>query len=376
MMSSSSAELLISSDDRLVNCHGAWTVTGVADLAKNIDKINFPDDAEIIVDGAKITAMDTAGAWLLLKLQERLLKQGRKIIWQGFSKEHVALLDLIKEEKDALTKPIPAAPRKGLLYLIGENAYFRYLKNLDLIGFIGEIALSFANLLKKPKEIQWRAFLNVIDETGYRALAIVALLSFAIGVVLAYQMGQQLKIYGANVYIVGLMSVGVLQEFGPLITAIIIAGRTSSSFTAQLGTMKINEEIDALQTMGISPVQRLVLPKIFGLIAAMPLLIVWADIFGMLGGMVMSKRLLDVGYIPFLIRMPQVTELQTFYNGLIKAPFFAAIISVVGCFQGFQVKYSADSVGKQTTRSVVQAIFLIILADALFSVIQPWQMIK
>ena len=164
----------------------------------------------------------------------------------------------------------------------------------------------------------------------------------------------------------------IFREFAPLITAIIVAGRTSSSFTAQIGSMKINEEIDALYTMGLSPIELIVVPKVLGILIIFPLLIFWADMFSTLGAMLMSKFMLHVGYIDFLSRLQESVGLKQMMLGLYKAPAFAILIALVGCFQGFQVEASADSVGSQTTKSVVQALFLIIIADATFSVVYSW----
>ena len=164
----------------------------------------------------------------------------------------------------------------------------------------------------------------------------------------------------------------IFREFSPLITAIIVAGRTSSAFTAQIGSMKINEEIDALNTMGLSPTELLVVPKVIGLLIVFPLIIFWSDIFSILGAMVMSKFMLDVGYYDFLTRLQITVGFKQMMLGLYKAPAFALLIALVGCFQGFRVQASADSVGSQTTRSVVQALFLIIIADASYSIIYSW----
>jgi phospholipid/cholesterol/gamma-HCH transport system permease protein len=212
-----------------------------------------------------------------------------------------------------------------------------------------------------------------VEVVGYQALPIIALLSFLIGVVLTYQMGLQLKTYGANIYIVNLTSLAILREFGPLITSIIVAGRTSSAFAAQLGMMKINEEFDAIQTMGLSTINRLVLPKLIGTVIAVPLLTIWANVFGVIGAMIMSKNMLSISYFDFLNRLQEVTELSTFWMGMSKAPVFALIIATVGCFQGFQVAGTAASVGQRTMISVVQAIFLIIIVDAMFSVLFSWR---
>jgi len=187
--------------------------------------------------------------------------------------------------------------------------------------------------------------------------------------VLAYQLGIQLQNYGANSFIVNLIGQAIFREFGPLITAIIGAGRTSAALTAQLGTMKINQEIDALKTMGFSPFDILVIPRVIAALIAFPLLIVWADIFGVLGGMIMTKAFFGTQYGDFLNRFQDVVDLTTLFVGLSKAPVFALIIAMVGCFQGLNVTLNADSVGIQTTKSVVQAIFLVIIADAIYSII-------
>ncbi|MHB1222257.1 MAG: MlaE family ABC transporter permease, partial [Gammaproteobacteria bacterium] len=213
------------------------------------------------------------------------------------------------------------------------------------------------------------AFANVIYSTGYLGLPIIGLLSFLIGVVLTYQMGLQLKTYGANIYIVDLLGLSVLREFSPLITAIMVAGRTGSAFTAQLGMMKLNQEIDALDTMGVTPGELLLLPRILGLTLVLPLLTVWADIFGVFGGMVMANNMLGISWYDFLHRFPNVIPLKNLLIGVGKAPIFALLIASIGCFQGMLVKGGAESVGRNTTRSVVLSIFFIIVADAAFSVI-------
>jgi phospholipid/cholesterol/gamma-HCH transport system permease protein len=190
-----------------------------------------------------------------------------------------------------------------------------------------------------------------------------------IGIVIAYQMGNQLRNYGANIFIVNLLGLSILREFGPLITAIMVAGRTGSAFTAQLGMMKINQEVDALNTMGVTPAQLLLLPRLIGLLIVLPLLTVWADIFGTIGGMVMANSLLGVTSHDFLQRFQHEIPLRALLIGLYKTPVFALLIGSIGCFQGMQVRDTADSVGKNTTKSVVLAIFFIIIVDAIFSVI-------
>jgi phospholipid/cholesterol/gamma-HCH transport system permease protein len=192
------------------------------------------------------------------------------------------------------------------------------------------------------------------------------------GVVIAYQSADQLQRFGANIFIADMVGLSMLRELSPLLTAIIVAGRSGSAYAAQIGTMKISEEIDALRTIGIRPQELLVQPKIIALVIALPLLTVYADVAGVLGGMLMANSMLDISYGVFLDRLEDALSLSSFLTGIIKAPVFAVIIALIGCFQGFQVSGGADSVGRQTTVSVVQSIFLVIVADALFSIIFNW----
>ncbi len=355
-----------------LQCQGDWTLNHLNLVIAQIRKIKLTTP-ELTVAGEAITAMDSAGAWTLAKILSALQQRGTKITLSGFHEKHQALLALVENEAAKLSEVIPPPAQLPVLARIGVATVAKLDQVHQFIAFLGEVAVNLWKNLHQLRSFQWRSFLNTIDETGYQALPIVALLSFAIGIVLAYQSANQLKNYGADAYIVSILGIAILQEFGPLITAIIIAGRTSSAFTAQIGTMKVNEEIDALSTMGLSPIRQLVLPKILGLIVALPLLVVWADIFGLLGGMMVTKNMLGIGPYNFILKFPKVIELSTFVYGLIKAPVFAAIIAQVGCFQGFRVTGTSDSVGRQTTKSVVQAIFLIIIADSIFSIILPWQ---
>lgn len=238
---------------------------------------------------------------------------------------------------------------------------------------IGDLGTRVFDAFGNWRRFQFPSIMSNLDSTGVQALPILALLSFLIGVVLAYQMGLQLTTYGANSFIAYLSGMAIFREFSPLITAIIVAGRTSSAFTAQLGSMKINEEIDALLTMGLSPTEHLVLPKVIGLLITFPLLIFWSDIFSILGSMFMAQNMLGISFIDFLERLRDSVGISQFRLGLYKAPAFALIIALVGCFQGFRVEPGTENnIGSQTTKSVVQSLFLIIIADAIYSIIYSW----
>jgi phospholipid/cholesterol/gamma-HCH transport system permease protein len=259
-------------------------------------------------------------------------------------------------------------PRYGLLSRTGRAAVGAALQGQAFLAFIGQVALAAAAALRRPRLVRWRVVLHEIQVGGFEALPIIGLTAFLLGVVVAYQGAEQLRHYGANVFVVELVGYAMLREFAPLISAIIIAGRSGSAHAAQIGTMLVNEEVDALRTIGIDPLQRLVLPKVMALAIALPLLTVFADLCGVFGGMVMARSQLDIGFAEFTDRFGRVMQGSALLLGLGKAFVFAFIIVMVGCFQGFRTEGGADSVGRQTTRSVVQAIFLVIVADALFSV--------
>lgn len=352
---------------------GAWCLSEMSDLSEHLQNIEWPKDKAITMNGEKIQTMDSAGAWLFHECEQALLANHNELVYVNFQSTHKKMLALVAKEAELIYQAAPPEEKKeSFLYNIGKEACDKTQQALNFLSLTGELWLFIAKGFRNFRVFHIPNICNAIYHSGYRALPILGLLSFLIGVVLTYQMGLQLQTYGANIFIVYLTGVAVLREFGPLIAAIIVAGRTSSSYTAEIGTMKVNEEIDALMTMGISPVQRIVLPKTLGLVIVFPLLIFWSDLFGILGSMMMSKIMLGIGYADFVLRMKTDVGINHYFIGLSKAPFFAAIIALVGCYQGFCVTFSSDSVGLQTTKSVVQAIFLIIIADAVFSVLYSW----
>jgi len=260
----------------------------------------------------------------------------------------------------------PALP--PLLERIGRNAEGQFRESVALLSFIGESAVAMAGSVAHPARMRWRPILFNIRSAGFDALPIVGVLAFLIGIVVAYQGANTLRQYGAHIFIVDLVGLSMLREFAPLVTAIIIAGRSGSAYAAQIGTMSVTEEIDAMRTVGIAPIEMLVLPKLIALAIVMPLLTVYADALGVFGGMLMSRSQLGVGFEEFLGRFAKAVSITDYMIGVLKAPVFAAIIAVVGCYQGFRTRGGPDSVGRHTTRSVVQSIFLVIVVDSLFSI--------
>lgn len=214
--------------------------------------------------------------------------------------------------------------------------------------------------------------MRFVELDGVRALPITGLLTFLVGIVIAYQGAEQLKKFGTNIFIVDLVGISLLREIAPLIVAILIAGRSGSAYAAEIGTMKVTEELDAVRTLGISPMNLLVLPRVLGLIIALPLLTVYADVVGVFGGMLIALGELNVSFVEFVTRFEEAVPLRHFLIGLGKAPFFAALIALVGCYQGFQIRGGVDDVGRHTTISVVQGIFLVIVFDAICSILLNW----
>lgn len=353
---------------RQLVCRGDFCIANLPALQTQLKKLSFPTSGTVTIKANGISKMDSAGAWLLNGAIAKFKRDGFTIALEGFSAPHAELFNMVQQRVDeeaAIPKPAElggyAEIGKYTIEALKEfNAYF---------SFIGKLAYEALRILPFPRHYRIGAITTVVFKNGFQALPIIALLSFMIGVVITYQLGLQLQTYGANVYIVDLLGLSILREFSPLLTAIMVAGRSGSAYTAQLGMMKINQEIDALDTLGVTPAELLLLPRITGLVISLPLLIVWADIFGIFGGMIMANNMLSVSFYDFMHRFPHVIPLRAFLIGLGKAPVFALIIASVGCFQGMRVKQDADSVGTNTTRSVVLGIFFIIVADAIFSIV-------
>lgn len=349
---------------------GSWTARGLGGLGSVQRPPRSDAKAELAIDAAQVEALDTAGAWALHRLLQQLREEGGVVSLHGLRPEFAKLLAAVEAQSPDPTRNLPlnGARPTSTLSALGRTAVAALQQGFDLLVFIGECSVALARCVAHPTRFRGRTVLYNLRSAGVDALPIVGLLSFLLGIVVAYQGADQLRRYGANIFVADLIGLSMLREFAPLITAIIIAGRSGSAYTAQIGTMVVTEEIDAMRTIGIAPLDLLVLPKIIALTIALPLLTVFADVLGVFGGMIMARAQLGVDFGDFLDRFALAVSVTAFLIGICKAPIFAIIIAVVGCFQGFRTTGGADSVGRQTTRSVVQAIFLVIVADALFSI--------
>jgi len=357
----------LQADGHRLLCSGDWSIHGIAGLSARLAQTAWPGQGELLIDFSRVEKLDTAGVCALYHLMQVRQQQGQPVQLDGMRPEQEALLRLVQARVAPMQAPVQRKPA-SLLEHLGRKAWHWLEQSHGMLQFIGENTLVLLRALRRPAHLRFRLILSNLQQAGFDALPIIGLLSFLIGMVVAFQGSIQLARFGANIYIADLIGLSMLRELAPMMVAIIVAGRSGSAFAAQIGTMKVSEEIDALRSMSISPLEILVLPKLLAMLIALPLLTVFADFLGVLGGMVVASIHLDVAAYAFLDRFDDAVKLSTFLFGIGKAPVFAIIITLVGCYAGFQAQGSADSVGRQTTTSVVQAIFLIIIADALFSI--------
>jgi len=341
---------------------GKWNLESVRQIEKKLR--NTPCDKKIIWDMSKVTEFDSAGVLLFIEYFKRF-KNEVSIEVVGYTAQQKEMYTLLIRDIAAPIKP------KKINYFekLGKQT-FAWLSDIkDFITFIGHLFTALLQTWANPKTIRIKETVYHIHQSGFNALIIIGLTSFLVGMVISYQGSVQLAKFGADMFIVDTVAISITRELGPMITAIVIAGRSGSAYTAEIGAMKITEEIAAMRTMGFDPYTFLVLPRIIALMIALPLLIFFSDIVGILGGMVASDMQLGISMTQFIDRLYEVLEVKHYILGMIKGPVFAFIIAAVGCFRGFQVSDNTESIGLHTTASVVNSIFLVIAFDALFSVI-------
>jgi phospholipid/cholesterol/gamma-HCH transport system permease protein len=348
-------------DGSMYRVAGALTITRAATTQREIDALHDP----VTIDLTDVNRMDTVGAWIVYRT---VRDRDAKVI--GASRDEVSLLKQVAE----FDKPAKVRPEEG-------RSFFRTLAELGewvvetgqtlvgLLGFFGATLIGFANVVRRPsRRFRLNAVVQRFDVVGVRALGIIGLMSFLIGIVIAQQGSVQLAQFGADIYTINLIGRITVRELGTLMTAIMVAGRSGSAFAAQIGTMKITEEIDAMRTIGVSPIEALVLPRMIAAIVMMPLLSFWAMLTALLGGGVFVWFSLGIPPITYIQRLHEVTPLTDMWVGIIKAPVFGFIIALAGCFQGMLVQGNSEEVGQRTTTAVVQSIFLVIVLDAVFAV--------
>lgn len=352
-------------DGAVVRLSGSVVVACLGDLPDRLDLIAGPVQA---IDLTDVDHVDTIGAWTVHRTARRL---GCAIT--GASDDARRLIDEVgKFEEPVPIRPEAATPLRRVLGQIGEATITAGATMVGLIGFFGATLVASWQLIRHPRRMRWNAIIQRFEVVGVSALGIIGLMSFLIGIVIAQQGSVQLKQFGMEVLTINLVGRLTFRELGVLMTAIMVAGRSGSAFAAQLGTMKLTEEIDAMRTIGVSPMEALVLPRTIAVVLMMPLLGFYASIISIIGGGFLCAVLLEIPPVTFIQRLREVVPITDLWVGLIKAPVFGLIIAIAGCFQGMQVKANAEEVGARTTAAVVQAIFLVIVLDAFFAVFFTW----
>ena len=328
-------------------------------------RVRALDEPIARIDLSAVERMDTVGAWMVWRLAQ---ERGAEIV--GASSEAERLIAAVGQagENDSGV----SAPRLPLFERVpgkvGDAVVGLAWGSLQVLGFLGQVVQALGTLLRHPGRFRGKSMIHQMELVGVNALAIVGLMSFLVGIVIAQQGAVQLRQFGAEIYTVNLVGRLTLRELGILMTAIMVAGRSGSAFAAQLGTMKLTEEVDAMRTIGVSPMEALVLPRILATMLMLPLLGTYSAVVGIIGGAFLSATTLGIPFLTFLSRFQEVVPLHDVWVGLVKAPVFGLIVAVAGCYQGMQVKANAEEVGTRTTAAVVMAIFMVIVLDAFFAV--------
>lgn len=352
-------------DSRAILMSGSLSLSCLGDVPGRLDALDGPVAR---IDLSDVEHMDTVGAWIVRRTADRL---DAKVV--GAHAEAVRLMEVLGKVDEPAERPrAPQNPVFRILEQIGAAMAATGHTLIGLVGFLGAVLISAWTLIRHPSRFRINAVVQRFEVVGVSALGIIGLMSFLIGIVIAQQGSVQLEQFGMEVLTINLVGRLTFRELGVLMTAIMVAGRSGSAFAAQLGTMKLNEEVDAMRTIGVAPMEALVMPRIIAAVTMMPLLGFYASIMSVIGGGFLCAVALDIPPVTFVQRLREVVPITDIWIGLIKAPVFGLIIGIAGCFQGLQVEGNAEEVGLRTTAAVVQAIFLVIVLDAVFAVFFTW----
>ena len=353
-----------------IEASGDWSIIWLdpvdRELRTLLSDADVPSRAVINLSG--VTRFDTAAATIISRMVSRLEEQGADVALEGVSEAQQLLFDKVAAFGDVAPEHSPHVPLHiQLVGKIGEVMRGIGEEAVAMLAFVGAVMSAFGRVLRNPSRLRTTPFIHHMEKAGFDALPLICLLTFLIGAVVAQQGAVQLRQFGAEVFTVNLIAIIFLREVGLLLTAIIVAGRSGSAFTAEIGSMKMREELDAMRSLGLDPMDMLILPRVLALVVTLPLLTFIANIMGLLGGGVVAQVMLDMPPAVYMARVQEAVGFWTFGVGLVKAPFMAFVIALVGCRAGLAVTGSAESVGAMTTRSVVRSIVMVIILDALFA---------
>ncbi len=348
----------------VVNLEGDWLFDNATEVEASLQSLDVADAEQIEFRSAGLELIDLTGAWLLYSKSLELQDAGCRTEFTGFKDVHMKFLSHVIERPVSDAEPEPEKPGAftSVMAFTGRGAY-------EFVHELGEMTMMTIDGFRRPSALTLRETVNQLMDVGLKAIPIIVVMSFLIGIVLAYQAQGQLSRLGAGAFTIDLVAISILREMGVLLTAIMVAGRSGSAFAAALGSMKLNEETDAMQVLGLSVNGTLILPRILGLVIAVPILTALSDLAGIAGAWAVGVALLDISSIEFATRIVDAVSMDTVLVGISKAPVFALLIGAVSCLRGLQVTASAEELGQLTTRAVVEAIFLVIIADAIFSII-------
>ncbi len=328
-----------------------------------------PQLSSVGLDLGGLEYLDSAGALAVLQLAEKLKSQGIICTLDNISPKIKKILDLI--DIQALTHPplITVGKRFGWISQVGEASLAFWRDIIEVIAFFGELLLDLASVCLRPRRVRWEYVMFYMKRAGVDGLPIVSLIGLLLGLIIAFMSSLQLQQFGANIYVASLLGVAMVRELGPIMTAILVAGRSGSAFAAEIGSMKVSEEVDALTVMGFNPMRMLTTPKVIASLVVVPLLTIYADLLGIIGGLIVGVTMLDLTVYSYIQETRRILTLFDFTSSFIKSVVFAFLISAIGCQRGFQVRGGASAVGSATTSAVVAAIFLIIVVDSIFAIV-------
>jgi len=330
--------------------------------------MNQMTPSKLLVDLSKVEYLDSAGALGLLQLEDRAKARSIPFQFDNVTEEAKRIMGLINREALSM-KPLVSEKKSNVIEQIGEGSLKIFNDFVSIITFFGDLLIALGRSFFHPWAVRWEDVLFYMKRAGVEGLPIVGLISFLLGLIIAFMSSLQLKQVGANIYVASLVGVAMVSELGPIMTAIIVAGRSGSAFAAEIGTMKVNEEVDALVTMGFDPTHFLAVPKVLAAMVAVPILTLYSDFFGIGGGLVVGVLGLDLTVYTYVRETMSVISVTSIFKGLLKSVVFAVLIAGIGCQRGFQVRGGAQAVGSATTSAVVAGIFLIVVMDSAFAII-------